>query len=132
MLNNSTPWNCTEAGEDEQNYYGNIVTKAAIGEFIIETLANQLRGADAEEVNKFFSDPAKVDLASKRYFMNRVMPELKKVENIYSQRKKLADLKNQEGKTDFSLLAGDCFHPNSKGHQMISDNFWSEQPWFRE
>ncbi len=30
------------------------------------------------------------------------------------------------------LLAGDCFHPNSKGHQMISDKFWSEQPWFRE
>lgn len=32
---------------------------------------------------------------------------------------------------DSEILAADCFHPNSRGQEMISEKLWLEQPWFR-
>jgi lysophospholipase L1-like esterase len=28
-------------------------------------------------------------------------------------------------------LASDCFHPNAKAQDMMSEAFWAEQPWYR-
>jgi lysophospholipase L1-like esterase len=29
------------------------------------------------------------------------------------------------------LLAADCFHPSVAGHELMSQQMWDEQPWFR-
>ncbi|MBC7397570.1 MAG: hypothetical protein H7333_09010 [Bdellovibrionales bacterium] len=31
----------------------------------------------------------------------------------------------------FGILAADCFHPNIRGQQQISEVLWNDQPWFK-
>lgn len=31
----------------------------------------------------------------------------------------------------FGTLAADCFHPNIKGQQQVSEILWNDQPWFK-
>ncbi len=31
----------------------------------------------------------------------------------------------------FGILASDCFHPNIRGQQQVSEMLWKDQPWFK-